>query len=159
MFRESRFRPPQMSALFSYSPPQVVLGEFLGVFRPKNLQKQIRQTSDAQHPCPAFTVRNLTPALTGLTYWYHKPIVPHSLIYSSSSTVTHSRHVPGINRSRSFVTLPSNFPSRLEVLPKADQDRPSQTSACLPVAILRLYHRHPYRPSRSSSRIRQISQW
>ena len=51
------------------------------------------------------------------------------------------------------VTLPIHFPRCLEVLSKADKDRPSRTSAFLPVAILQLYYRHHCFPPRPSPRI------
>ena len=61
----------------------------------------------------------------------------HSLI--SSSTAASSCHVPDIDHSPIFLTLPSNLPCCIELLPKADQERPSCTSPYLPAAILQLY--------------------
>ena len=62
------------------------------------------------------------------------------------------------NRIFKFLTLPSYLPSCPKVLPKADQERPSLPPSCFPVAGLRLYCRHNHHPSKSSSRIRQLSQ-
>ena len=102
-------------------------------------------------PLPSFTV--LTPTATP-----PPPSPPHNFIDSSSVTIY---HVPGAsyNCICKSLTLPSYLPSCPKVLPKADQERPSHPSPCLPVAGLRLYCHHNRYPSRSSSRIRQISQW
>ena len=86
---------------------------------------------------------------------------PHSQRHQSSAQLhTFLHHVSdaSYNRIFKFLTLPSNLPSCPEVLPKADQERPPHPSACPPVAGLRLYYRHTRNSSRSSSRIRQISQ-
>ena len=66
-------------------------------------------------------------------------------------------HVPDNIHSRSFLALPSYIPDCLEILPKADQERPYRTSACLPAPILQFYYCHHYSSTRSSSRIWQIS--
>ena len=82
----------------------------------------------------------------------------HNFIVSFTVTIYHVSDA-SYNRIIKFLTLPSNIPSCHKVLPKADQEGSSRPSACLPVAGLRLHYRHPRHPSRSSSRIRQISQW
>ena len=92
-------------------------------------------------PVPSFTI--LIPTLT------HPP---HNLIGSSTVTIYHVSDA-SYHRIFKFLTLPSDLPSSLKVLPKADQERPPRTSACLPVAGLRLHYRHHHHPSRSSSRV------
>ena len=77
----------------------------------------------------------------------------------SSTVIFYHVSDASYNRIIKFLTLPSNLPSCAEVLPKADQEGPSRSSACLPFAGLRLHYRHHHHPSRPSSRIRQISQW
>ena len=76
------------------------------------------------------------------------------------SCALHSCYVPETNFSRGNLlhvrlgdTLPNHLPGRLEILPKADQGRPSRTSACFPVAILRFYYRNPCSPPRPNPRI------
>ena len=98
----------------------------------------------------------LCPVLTVLILNVTNPL--HNFIHSSNVTIYHVSDA-NYNRIYKFLTLPSNLPSCPQVLPKADQERPPHPSACPPVAGLRLYYRHTRNSSRSSSRIRQVSQW
>ena len=78
-------------------------------------------------PLPSFTIL----ILTTVTH------PPHDFIGSPTVTVYHvsySSYNCGFKFLR--VALPSNFPSSVEVLPKADQEGPSRASARLPVAEL-----------------------
>ena len=81
------------------------------------------------------------------------PPSPKLPIASSVFPVVRSCHVSDIDHNRSFLTLPSYLPGCFDILPKADQERPTHPSACLPVSILQLHHRDSCSPPRSSARL------
>jgi hypothetical protein len=86
-------------------------------------------------------------------YSFLIPTVTHNFIGSSTAP----RYVPDFSHSRNFFSLPSDLPSCPQFVPKADQERPSQTPARLSVEIVPVNWRYTCYPSGSSSRIRQIS--
>ena len=119
----------------------------VGVYRRSTWRPPTSLATRRVRPLPSFPI--LIPTVT------HPP---HNFIDPFTVTICHASN-SSYNRIFKFLTLPSYLRGCPKILPKANQEGPSHPSSCPPVAGLRLYCRYNRNPPRSSSRIRQISQW
>ena len=96
-----------------------------------------RQQSKADRPA-VVRKSQLNGPCTPMPVSTHNPHSDRIHSFLGSSIVTVSCHVPDAIVSRTSLFLPNYLPSCPELVPKADEKRPSRTSPGLPVAILRV---------------------